>query len=652
MTELRLEAVSRTYPGAIPVEALKEADLTIRQGDFVAIEGPSGAGKSTLLNVLALLDTPTTGCYFIDDVPATGLGDSEAARMRAHTFGFVFQSFHLIPHRSAVENVMLGMAYQGAQVQQAKRQALRALDFVGLSHRSHMPVDRLSGGERQRVAIARAISGGAPVILADEPTGNLDSASSQAVMDLLQDLSRAGTTVVVVTHDPTVAARASRRVTVVDGRVSEEDPVPPPDGRQETVGGRVAPDGDVGAVPVPGEAASRPSTVSWRMMLHDIVRVLDAQPGRSLRLVSVVVVAVVLCLTMVSLAYTARYQVSAAFDAQRNRRVAVGVQEDGLTGVGPAQVAAAPDREGMARVASIAGVEEVMALSTHGDLEATTDPDLAPSTVRAYGLTAATPVSNLLTVVEQAPGTDLSHGLGQGQVLVGAGAAASLGLGPLQASPTLWVEGLPYEVVGLVSQAGLRAEVMSAVVMGQEELSGLSPAREADLEVWVRPGAAQEVGKVVAVAWLPHLAEQTITVAPPDPQGMRQALETDVRNILLTLTVVAVLAGLAALSSAMNTAVQARHGELALRRAIGARKTHLRVLIAGESVLIGLLGGALGAVGSVLVVLGITIVQRWQPVMEPLTLPLGGALGVVTGLVASLLATRRAGRIDPAAALR
>ena len=138
MTELRLEAVSRTYPGAVPVKALREAELVIRQGDFVAIEGPSGAGKSTLLNVLALLDTPTAGQYLIDDVPATDLDDGEAARMRARTFGFVFQSFHLIPHRSAVENVMLGLAYQGATVDHARRRALRALDFVGLSHRCTM----------------------------------------------------------------------------------------------------------------------------------------------------------------------------------------------------------------------------------------------------------------------------------------------------------------------------------------------------------------------------------------------------------------------------------------------------------------------------------------------------------------------------------
>lgn len=227
MTELRLEAVSRTYPGAVPVKALREAELVIRQGDFVAIEGPSGAGKSTLLNVLALLDTPTAGQYLIDDVPATDLDDGEAARMRARTFGFVFQSFHLIPHRSAVENVMLGLAYQGATVDHARRRALRALDFVGLSHRSHMPVDRLSGGERQRVAIARAISGGAPVLLADEPTGNLDSVSSAEVLGFLKrSVNELGQTIVMVTHDAVAASYADRAIVFADGQIVADEANP------------------------------------------------------------------------------------------------------------------------------------------------------------------------------------------------------------------------------------------------------------------------------------------------------------------------------------------------------------------------------------------------------------------------------------------
>lgn len=692
MTELRLEGLGRTYPAAVPVQALREATLTIHQGDFVAVEGPSGAGKSTLLNLLALLDTPTSGSYFIDGRPTVALSDSEAARMRAHTFGFVFQSFHLIAHRSAVENVMLGMAYQGASPAQARQRALQALDFVALSQRSDMAVGQLSGGERQRVAIARAVSAGAPVLLADEPTGNLDTASSQVIMDLLQELSQRGTTVVIVTHDPLVAARARRRIHVVDGRVSEArtdalpelaylpptftDPVPWGHRGPEREGGstvvlrparaleeeslRVRRDDALPAVDAPdvvaGEGVSsmegrRPSHVAWPMMLHDVAQALVTEPGRTARLVGVVLVAVMLTLTMTGLAYSARYQVSATFDAQRNRRVAVGVTDDGQE-IGPAQVAGQPDRDALARVAAVSGVEEVMALSAHGDVSITTDPRVAPAPLPLYGVTAGTDLPHLLTVQDAAPGMDLRVGLGRGQALVGAGAAAKIGLGPLEGSPTIWVDGAPYEVTGIVSEAGVRPELLSAVILSQEQASEVDAATDVGIEVWVQPGAAQAVGKVAALAWLPTLADHTTTVAPPDPQAMRAELESNVRTILLTLTLVAVLAGLLTLSSAMNTAVQARQGELALRRAMGARRVHLRVLIAGEAVLVGLAGGALGSIAGVLAVLGVTILQRWQPVLEPLSVPMGLLVGVCTGLVSSLLAARRASRIDPAAALR
>ncbi|WP_172191331.1 ATP-binding cassette domain-containing protein [Actinomyces faecalis] len=691
MTQLRLEGLGRTYPAAVPVQALRGATLTIHQGDFVAIEGPSGAGKSTLLNLLALLDSPTSGSYLIDGCPTAGLSDSEAARTRAHTFGFIFQSFHLIAHRSALENVMLGMAYQGSSPAQARQQALQALEFVGLSPRSDMAVGQLSGGERQRVAIARAVSAGAPVLLADEPTGNLDTASSSAIMDLLQALSRRGTTVVVVTHDPLVAARARRRIRVVDGRVSEAqadglpalavcppavtDPVPCAPRGPECEGGsalllrparvseelfRARADDGLPAGGDPDVAAGdgvsnmegrRPSHVAWPMMLHDVVQALVTEPGRMARLVGVVLVAVMLTLTMTGLAYSARYQVSDTFDAQRNRRVAVGVTEDGQE-TGPAQVADQPDRHGLERVAAVSGVEEVMALSAHGDVSVTTDPRVTQAPVPLYGVTAVTDLPHLLTVQDGALGMDLRAGLGRGQALVGVGAAAKIGLGPLDGSPTIWVDGAPYEVAGLVSEAGVRPELLSAVILSQEQASEIDAASDAGIEVWVRPGAAQGVGKVVAAAWLPTLADHTTTVAPPDPQAMRAELESNVRTILLTLTLVAVLAGLLTLSSAMNTAVQARQGELALRRAMGARRVHLRVLIAGEAVLVGLVGGILGSVGGVLAVLAVTILQRWQPVLEPLSVPLGLVVGVCTGLVASLLAARRASCIDPAVALR
>ena len=219
--------MGKTYAGEVPLRALRDVTLTIRQGEFISIQGPSGAGKSTLLNQLALLDTPTSGDYLIDGVGVRTLGERRRAVVRSENFAFIFQSFHLLPGRSVVENVALGLLYRGLGHRRRLLAARRALDFVGLGRKSSQRVEKLSGGERQRAAIARAIASGAPVIVADEPTGNLDSRNSDQVMELLSQLNRRGSTVIVVTHDDRVASYASRHLRVEDGVVEELDRTAP-----------------------------------------------------------------------------------------------------------------------------------------------------------------------------------------------------------------------------------------------------------------------------------------------------------------------------------------------------------------------------------------------------------------------------------------
>ena len=214
---IRLSGVSRTYPGPPQVTALRESSLIVHPGEYVAIVGPSGSGKSTLLNLLGLLDRPSDGTYELDGVDVGKLTERDRTALRGGRIGFVFQSFHLLPHRTAAENVMLALVYNGTPKNRRRRAAVAALTQVGLDHRIDALPTTLSGGEQQRVAIARALVNSPALLLCDEPTGNLDSGNAGRLLDLLDTLQARGLTLVVITHAPDVAGRAQRVVTIKDG---------------------------------------------------------------------------------------------------------------------------------------------------------------------------------------------------------------------------------------------------------------------------------------------------------------------------------------------------------------------------------------------------------------------------------------------------
>jgi putative ABC transport system ATP-binding protein len=218
---IELRGLARTYPGPPPVRALRPADLVIEAGDYVAVTGPSGSGKSTLLHLLGLLDAPTGGSYRLDGLDTSTLNDRDRSALRGRRIGFVFQSFHVLPYRTALENVLLAELYNQTPRGDRLRAGVGALTEVGLSHRLDALPTTLSGGESQRVAIARALVNRPSLLLCDEPTGNLDSRNAAAVMDLLDQLNAAGLTVVVITHDQAAAAHAARLVATRDGVLSE-----------------------------------------------------------------------------------------------------------------------------------------------------------------------------------------------------------------------------------------------------------------------------------------------------------------------------------------------------------------------------------------------------------------------------------------------
>jgi putative ABC transport system ATP-binding protein len=219
---LELENVTKVYPGPPPVWALSGVSLAVAEGDLVAVTGPSGSGKSTLLHLAGALDMPTTGSVRVTGLDIARLTDRSLSRLRATRIGFVFQQLFLAEHQSVLDNVADGLLYAGVPLPRRRERAMRALTRVGLAGRAGVRPTQLSGGQRQRVAIARALAGEPAVVFADEPTGSLDQATGQAVLDLIDQLNHAGTTFVLITHDPAVADRARRQVHILDGQITAD----------------------------------------------------------------------------------------------------------------------------------------------------------------------------------------------------------------------------------------------------------------------------------------------------------------------------------------------------------------------------------------------------------------------------------------------
>ena len=566
-----------------------------------------------------------------DTTSVSEMSVREFGEARAQIFGFIFQSFHLFPDRSVLENVLLGNLYVASSPTQRQQKALDALAFVGLEERAHQLVSTLSGGEQQRIAIARTVAADHDIIIADEPTGNLDSQSAQRVLSLLQELNKAGKTIILVTHDDEVASLARTTITLSDGHTV--DPWSP----------------STAIVPPTAEAVSLSSAQvgGWQRIWRTMT---DAYVGHSARarrrlFTSCTCIAVAISTFLTCYMITASFQVTDAFNTQANRRVILYSPQGTNIDVSPYI-----DADALNRVRAVAGVENVTVLSTRGQVTVSSMPSspqsVAPTQALIVGATLDAHCADIMTF-HPAP---VCH-LEPGQVLVGSRLADTLDVGPASLHPTVWVEGRKFVVAGIIDDAEGLSSLIDSLVVSETDASSF-PASYVSAIVRVRPGAASQVAHQAPFAWAPATHESIQVDAPPEPRTLRGNVEGVVRHALTTTSIiidvltVVLVCGLALLQ------VRKRRWEIGLRRAIGARSSDIALLLIGEILPSSLIGGVVGVCVGLMALNVVTLVREWIPVFDMATIGAYLAGSAVVGLVGALYPTIIACRIDPIDALR
>jgi macrolide transport system ATP-binding/permease protein len=631
---LVLHNVSRRFDATPPVDALRDVSLTVDQGEFVAIEGPSGGGKSTLLNIVGLLDAPTSGSYRIGSTDFSSSKD--AAETRSDYFAFIFQSFHLLDRRRVIDSVELGLLYRAIPRAERRARALKALRDVGLERASYARASTLSGGERQRVAIARALASNAPIVIADEPTGNLDSVNSQMIVDNLVRLNARGSTIVLVTHSEGVAAHAGRRVAIIDGRITHQKNRP----ASSVLKPETLPETEATLRLPPGRASRVRISDLWRDALANVM----SRPARSAGLIGAVAVAVALTVVTAGLSQSARAQVSATFSAQENREV-------GLLWT-PDVVADQPPQSAFEVARKLGGLNGVEAAAVAEGLDAhnvQSGPNRDAFAVGTFAVTSDFVKAARLRI-DWAPGH--THALGQGEAIVGGHLANQVSLGPLDGSPTIFVDGRPVLAAGVIAESDRVPEYMGALILPSENSTETGAPTRFNALVLTRAGAAQQVAREAPLVVTAAVPEKVEVTAPVDPNKLRGEIEGNVQSALLALTGIALLAAVAGLTNAMMLGVIERKQEFGLRRALGARRRHVGALIGVESMYVGLLGGVAGLAFGMSTILAITITRHWAPIFDLRYAPAAVLGGIAIGVIAGILAFVRASLVQPSEALR
>ncbi len=637
---LELKGISRTYTDGEPLTVLKEVSLTIKGGEFVAIMGASGSGKSTLMNIIGCLDKPSTGSYAIRGVDVAGLDGDALAALRRDTFGFIFQRYNLMSDLSAVENAEVPAVYRGIGKTERKKRAGELLLELGLGDRLEHHPGQLSGGQQQRVSIARALMNGGPVILADEPTGALDSKGGKEVMIILEKLHGAGHTIIVVTHDTDIAAYAHRLVRIADGRITSDE-------QQKAETGTGGPEGETEKDAGPGTAVLGESLkMALRSLLHNRMRTILTMLGIIIGVASVV--------ALMAIGNGAKQDVVERIQAMGT---------DLLTIMrGPPAVRASAEivtsflPEDLPFIAAVPGV--AMAI-----------PETNLSSLLRFGnldlmVTAVGTGEHFPEVHDWPPQSGVffsaEHVKGYAQV-VALGQTVVRNLFPPETNPLgqyVLIGSAPFLVIGVLSSKGLtpRGDDMDNSVWLPYTTAGARIFGQRffnDIVVRVRPGADM-TGVQAGLHTLlmkRHGKEDFNIRNQADTIAQADETQNTLTYLLAAIAVISLVVGGIGVMNIMLVSVTERTREIGIRMAIGARSFDVMFQFLTEAVVVCFIGGLAGIVVGICGGLATSTVAGWRVIFTVAPVIIAFGCAFMTGIVFGYLPARKAAQLDPIEAL-